>query len=1297
MAEQRKRSRSLRESARALFKKHTGEGRRKGRASSAKRRVATRNGERRTGPEAGDVEVAAGEGSDVESRVSGAESWLMSRPVVYANSTNSSLRLGWGGRDAASWHSGGHSNSSSLSMPIEMSARHSHVRSGAGGEPAGAGQSTRSDAGYKEDTEDKFSDITPFDQDGTGKHRYGNFFSGAEELGNGGILSSFLSAAQNAAQHLISKSPLSATKHGSPGSITSQTEHQKAPARPADSMEKHSSFLKHLDFMLSSTPAYQSLTKENMGALDDAHGKYIDTTTPLLQDGDEDLSPDLDNSRQKFEDSLSPQIIVDFHSHNNPENQVKDPTAGSKADPLVPRETTVSGFGDGDLTLDYFDNPGEEPLLTEQLPNRVLAISTERSHHNSQAQSAANGQSPMTRQRGLTLPTKGVYGKYGYEAHRFSPSPTRSLSGVNLRKNTEPRPVSRSQVICVEENENQPVRRASTLVLPSPPSRLKRSTSFTSGSKVSEYLKVHKNSLQSAISTPSSPYEKARQTESSPYELEDVEYASARKNFDFHSLFKDTEVSSSEKLLTDYSCAWSKDILLQGRLYISTEHICFYSNILGYVSVVVIPLKEVVQIEKKNTAGIFPNAIAIHTLQKKYVFASFISRDTTFDLITNVWNQIILGPNANKTTSNQDDKDSGPNLEYQLKNDSDIDQSSAEEDSSSDSDGYESSASDAALSAMDEESAYSVPSLGAAENTIDIPSLGPLEHAPTFPQYAQHSDERKIREEVFPSPLGKIVNILYGENTDYFHQILKAQKNYDISTISPLIETKVRSYEFCKPLSGPIGPSKAVCYITETIEHYDLDDYVQVVQISKTPDIPSGNSFYVKTVTILSWAPNNGTRISVYAGIEWTGKSWIKSAVEKGTFEGVTMSSKTMFETVNHLLKVSNNKSSLRLAVSNKSTTDIPNNLPTIGPSTHPPTKNTYTKQPGDVIVDDSISIAAPLGVVYKLLFGEDTSYLQKILEKQANHNISAIPSEFSDNVREYEYIKPLNNPVGPKQTRCLIQEKILHCDVNSHIVVEQITKTPDVPSGGAFEIHTRFYLSWGKDNSTNMLVVTNIVWNGRCWIKGAIEKGSLDGQRLSTKIVVEELKAIVSKHGTKERHTPRKKTRRSKKRKSSKAGVSSTPSQFVSVGFKKKIAGIFGSLYACSSQNKVIVLLSLLLLVSLSHMLSRGTRNVQLVKPGRVIIDGIEYSYSPSEGSLYCASNMNSGNTDRTVVTSAEYGLWDWVDNRNSASVNKATPQLRDSMEEMALNHRRQELEEAVRIAEYEIQELKRKIDLLF
>jgi len=34
----------------------------------------------------------------------------------------------------------------------------------------------------------------------------------------------------------------------------------------------------------------------------------------------------------------------------------------------------------------------------------------------------------------------------------------------------------------------------------------------------------------------------------------------------------------------DYGCALQRDILIQGRLYISENHVCFHANIFGWVT-----------------------------------------------------------------------------------------------------------------------------------------------------------------------------------------------------------------------------------------------------------------------------------------------------------------------------------------------------------------------------------------------------------------------------------------------------------------------------------------------------------------------------------------------------------------------------------------------------------------------------------------------------------------------------------------------------------------------------------------
>lgn len=51
----------------------------------------------------------------------------------------------------------------------------------------------------------------------------------------------------------------------------------------------------------------------------------------------------------------------------------------------------------------------------------------------------------------------------------------------------------------------------------------------------------------------------------------------------------------------------------------------------------VLPLTEVVTVEKRMTAMIIPNAIQISTLHARHTFASFLARDTTYDLIVSIW------------------------------------------------------------------------------------------------------------------------------------------------------------------------------------------------------------------------------------------------------------------------------------------------------------------------------------------------------------------------------------------------------------------------------------------------------------------------------------------------------------------------------------------------------------------------------------------------------------------------------------------------------------------------------------
>jgi hypothetical protein len=111
--------------------------------------------------------------------------------------------------------------------------------------------------------------------------------------------------------------------------------------------------------------------------------------------------------------------------------------------------------------------------------------------------------------------------------------------------------------------------------------------------------------------------------------------ASKKRNRDFHALFK--SVPDDDYLIEDYSCAIQREILAHGRMYVSEGHLCFSSNIFGWVTTLVMSFAEIVSVEKRSTALLFKNGLMITTLHAKHVFASFTSRDATYDLIVKIW------------------------------------------------------------------------------------------------------------------------------------------------------------------------------------------------------------------------------------------------------------------------------------------------------------------------------------------------------------------------------------------------------------------------------------------------------------------------------------------------------------------------------------------------------------------------------------------------------------------------------------------------------------------------------------
>uniref|UniRef100_A0A8C9AL92 GRAM domain containing 2B n=1 Tax=Prolemur simus TaxID=1328070 RepID=A0A8C9AL92_PROSS len=88
--------------------------------------------------------------------------------------------------------------------------------------------------------------------------------------------------------------------------------------------------------------------------------------------------------------------------------------------------------------------------------------------------------------------------------------------------------------------------------------------------------------------------------------------------------------------LPSFTCALQKEILYQGKLFVSENWICFHSKVFGKDTKISIPVFSVTLIKKTKTALLVPNALIISTVTDRYIFVSLLSRDSTYKLLKSV-------------------------------------------------------------------------------------------------------------------------------------------------------------------------------------------------------------------------------------------------------------------------------------------------------------------------------------------------------------------------------------------------------------------------------------------------------------------------------------------------------------------------------------------------------------------------------------------------------------------------------------------------------------------------------------
>lgn len=412
-------------------------------------------------------------------------------------------------------------------------------------------------------------------------------------------------------------------------------------------------------------------------------------------------------------------------------------------------------------------------------------------------------------------------------------------------------------------------------------------------------------------------------------------YANAERNSEFHALFKN--VPPEDRLLDDFGCALSREFLYQGRIYVSESHLCFSSSLLGWIAKVVTPFKDITYMEKTSTAGLFPNAISIETEKGKTQFNGFISRDSAFSLLKEVWSRALLaqGEDENSEWSpgadhhNTDNgfgsrytdlvRGNGPpsRTSFVSENDSII------EDAIRSVDDYTSFhyLNDENASGEDEEDEYDedVDEIsqkdrsGIVEEKIGYRLKPKVDYTYDGPYYARETtfrynpednNETILAEVELNAPPGLVFQLIFSEaNPSFWHEFFKSQDSSQFSHIGRFDQANqegqhFREFTYAKGLHFPVGPKSTRCVVQETILHLDYADYINVLNITKTPDVPSGGSFSTRTRYMFRWASETTSILQISYWVEWTASSWIKSMVESSCKSGQIAATKDFIELI---------------------------------------------------------------------------------------------------------------------------------------------------------------------------------------------------------------------------------------------------------------------------------------------------------------------------------------------------------------------------------------------------------------
>eukprot|EP00013_Stygamoeba_regulata_P023978 CAMPEP_0177654532 /NCGR_PEP_ID=MMETSP0447-20121125/14390_1 /TAXON_ID=0 /ORGANISM="Stygamoeba regulata, Strain BSH-02190019" /LENGTH=760 /DNA_ID=CAMNT_0019158203 /DNA_START=196 /DNA_END=2478 /DNA_ORIENTATION=+ len=319
-----------------------------------------------------------------------------------------------------------------------------------------------------------------------------------------------------------------------------------------------------------------------------------------------------------------------------------------------------------------------------------------------------------------------------------------------------------------------------------------------------------------------------------------------RRNRAFQRLF---DLPPTEKLLIEFAASYIKGvnpIMLHGRMYISENLVCFYSNLFGVRTIVSINTAEIVDVVRK-CGNIFPSAVLIKTHGEDYFFASF--NQTTceiYRIVYKVWKHEDISAEIAELLQRERANASG-----QLSGGG--------------------ASGDQAVPLDDEDDESYLSSGTYAEDT-------------GFLKAANEDLEELVTAE-FPCSVVTFFTKFFSDDAQAFVEQYHKQRDDSDLDVGKWTESgeygTVRELRYRAPVKASIGPSTTL--MTETQKYHLQKNQLIVETSSNLHDIPYGDYFRVEAKwTVTSVAPNR-CKLSVRVGCYFLKKTIFKGKIAKGT------------------------------------------------------------------------------------------------------------------------------------------------------------------------------------------------------------------------------------------------------------------------------------------------------------------------------------------------------------------------------------------------------------------------------